>query len=72
MKARLIVGNQTGKPGDIVDIPVYLIPIGDCIINDDTQINTSLEFNATIIYPQSLDKGIVLNGFRTVEYEFEY
>jgi hypothetical protein len=65
-KPILQVGDVSGKPGDIVEVPIYLknpVAIKNAGI---TKLNVDLSFNSTLLAPIVVPKGTVQNSIRTI------
>ncbi len=71
-KTRLVVGEGSAKPGETVDIPVYLYIDNDLELSENMIIRTTLNYNATLLYPDTDIPGDVINGMRKTQYEFMY
>ena len=62
--AKIIIGSASGKPGDIVDIPVSISGLSVLGISPEiTGFNLTLQFNSTLLAPLSDDKPVkITNG----------
>jgi hypothetical protein len=65
-KPILQVGDVSGKPGDIVEVPFYLKNPESFIGTGITNFKVDLSFNATLLTPVNDPKGTELNLLRTI------
>ena len=62
----LRIGEASAKPGDIVEIPIFLFSTNDTELPDVAGYYVSFEFNPTLLVPISDYEGYVENGLRFI------
>jgi hypothetical protein len=68
--ATIIIGKATGKPGDIVQLPVYISNISSQgIAPTISGFNVTVEFNSTLLEPLNDNNIDISNGIRQLKLE---
>ena len=68
--ASLRIGDISAAPGEMVNLPVYLLDSENLVASGATGFKVKIKYNGTLLYPmENTPAGFIENGERVIEFE---